>query len=232
MDIEGLGATSVESFFRDGLLHSPADIFRLKDRREALIGRERWAETSVDKLLAAIEDKRSPDPARFLFGLGIRHVGAVTARDLVKAFGTVEAIADVATRAASDEAALAELTGVEGVGPVVAQALVDFFAEDHNRAAWDDLLGQVHPQPFVSRVRESAVSGKTLVFTGTLETLSRDEAKAQAEALGARVAGSVSAKTDLVIAGPGAGSKLKKAADLGVRVIDEAEWATIVDAAR
>jgi DNA ligase (NAD+) len=232
MDIEGLGATSVESFFRDGLLHSPADIFRLKDRREALIGRERWAETSVDKLLAAIEDKRSPDPARFLFGLGIRHVGAVTARDLVKAFGTVEAIADVATRAASDEAALAELTGVEGVGPVVAQALVDFFAEEHNRAAWDDLLGQVHPQPFVSRVRESAVSGKTLVFTGTLETLSRDEAKAQAEALGARVAGSVSAKTDLVIAGPGAGSKLKKAADLGVRVIDEAEWATIVDAAR
>jgi DNA ligase (NAD+) len=232
MDIEGLGATSVESFFRDGLLHSPADIFRLKDRREALIGRERWAETSVDKLLAAIEDKRSPDPARFLFGLGIRHVGAVTARDLVKAFGTVEAIADVATRAASDETALAELTGVEGVGPVVAQALVDFFAEDHNRAAWDDLLGQVHPQPFVSRVRESAVSGKTLVFTGTLETLSRDEAKAQAEALGARVAGSVSAKTDLVIAGPGAGSKLKKAADLGVRVIDEAEWARIVDAAR
>jgi DNA ligase (NAD+) len=232
LDIEGLGATSVESFFRDGLLHSPADIFRLRDQREALIGRERWAETAVDKLLAAIEAKRNPDPARFLFGLGIRHVGAVTARDLVKAFGTVEAIADVAARAAGDEAALAELTAVEGVGAVVAQALVDFFAEPHNHAAWDDLLSQVRPEPYVSNIRESQVSGQTLVFTGTLETLSRDEAKAQAESLGARVSGSVSAKTDLVIAGPGAGSKLKKAAELGVKVIDEAEWNAIVAAAR
>ena len=232
MDIEGLGATSVESFFRDGLLHSPADIFRLKDQREALIGRERWAETSVDNLLAAIEDKRAPDPARFLFGLGIRHVGAVTARDLVKAFGSVEAIADIATRAANDPEALAELTGVSGIGPVVAQALVDFFAEEHNRVAWADLLSEVHPAPYVANIRESQVSGQTLVFTGTLETLSRDEAKAQAEALGARVSGSVSAKTDLVIAGPGAGSKLKKAAELGVRVIDEQQWNEIVAAAR
>ena len=232
MDIEGLGATSVESFFRDGLLHSPADIFRLKDQREALIGRERWAETSVDNLLAAIEDKRAPDPARFLFGLGIRHVGAVTARDLVKAFGSVEAIADIATRAANDPEALAELTGVSGIGPVVAQALVDFFAEEHNREAWADLLSEVHPAPYVANIRESQVSGQTLVFTGTLETLSRDEAKAQAEALGARVSGSVSAKTDLVIAGPGAGSKLKKAAELGVRVIDEQQWNEIVAAAR
>ena len=232
MDIEGLGATSVESFFRDGLLHSPADIFRLKDQREALIGRERWAETSVDNLLAAIEDKRAPDPARFLFGLGIRHVGAVTARDLVKAFGSVEAIADIATRAANDPEALAELTGVSGIGPVVAQALVDFFAEEHNRVAWADLLSEVHPAPYVANIRESQVSGQTLVFTGTLETLSRDEAKAQAEGLGARVSGSVSAKTDLVIAGPGAGSKLKKAAELGVRVIDEQQWNEIVAAAR
>ncbi|TPG42395.1 NAD-dependent DNA ligase LigA [Sphingomonas koreensis] len=232
MDIEGLGATSVESFFRDGLLHSPADIFRLKDKRDDLIGRERWAATSVDNLLAAIEDKRAPDPARFLFGLGIRHVGAVTARDLVKAFATVETVAAVATRAADDPEALAELTGVEGIGPVVAQALVDFFAEEHNRAAWAELLGEVHPQIYVSKTRESPVTGQTLVFTGSLETLSRDEAKAQAESLGARVAGSVSAKTDLVIAGPGAGSKLKKAADLGVKVIDEPAWNAIVAAAR
>ncbi len=232
LDIEGLGATSVESFFRDGLLHSPADIFRLKDKRDLLIARERWAETSVDNLLAAIEDKRTPDPARFLFGLGIRHVGSVTARDLVKAFGTVERVADVATRAATDEEARAELIAVDGIGPVVAEALVDFFAEQHNREAWADLLGQVSPTPYVSTVRESQVSGMTLVFTGSLETVSRDEAKAQAEALGARVAGSVSAKTDLVIAGPGAGSKLKKAADLGIRVIDEAGWAEIVASAR
>jgi len=232
LDIEGLGATSVESFFRDGLLHSPADIFRLKDKRDLLIARERWAETSVDNLLAAIEDKRTPDPARFLFGLGIRHVGSVTARDLVEAFGTVERVADVATRAATDEEARAELIAVDGIGPVVAEALVDFFAEQHNREAWADLLGQVSPTPYVSTVRESQVSGMTLVFTGSLETVSRDEAKAQAEALGARVAGSVSAKTDLVIAGPGAGSKLKKAADLGIRVIDEAGWAEIVASAR
>jgi DNA ligase (NAD+) len=228
LDIEGLGATSVESFFRDGLLHSPADIFRLKDHRDALIGRERWAEISVDNLLAAIETKRTPDPARFLFGLGIRHIGSVTARDLVKAFGTVERIAEVATRAATDEEARAELIAIDGIGPVVAEALVDFFAEEHNRTAWADLLGEVHPTPYVSLIRESQVSGMTLVFTGSLETISRDEAKAQAEALGARVAGSVSAKTDLVIAGPGAGSKLKKAAELGVRVIDEAGWAEIV----
>ncbi|MEO7691492.1 MAG: NAD-dependent DNA ligase LigA [Sphingomonas sp.] len=228
LDIEGLGATSVESFFRDGLLHSPADIFRLKDQRDALIGRERWAEISVDNLLAAIETKRTPDPARFLFGLGIRHVGSVTARDLVKAFGTVERIAEVATRAATDEEARAELIAIDGIGPAVAEALVDFFAEEHNRTAWNDLLSEVHPVPYVSQIRESQVSGMTLVFTGSLETISRDEAKAQAEALGARVAGSVSAKTDLVIAGPGAGSKLKKAAELGVRVIDEAGWAEIV----
>ena len=228
LDIEGLGATSVESFFRDGLLHSPADIFRLKDQRDALIGRERWAEISVDNLLAAIETKRTPDPARFLFGLGIRHVGSVTARDLVKAFGTVERIAEVATRAATGEEARAELIAIDGIGPAVAEALVDFFAEEHNRTAWDDLLSEVHPVPYVSQIRESQVSGQTLVFTGSLETISRDEAKAQAEALGARVAGSVSAKTDLVIAGPGAGSKLKKAAELGVRVIDEAGWAEIV----
>jgi DNA ligase (NAD+) len=232
LDIEGLGATSIEAFFRDGLLHSPADIFRLRDQREALIGRERWAETSVDNLLAAIEDKRKPDPARFLFGLGIRHVGSVTARDLVKAFGTVEHVADVATRAATDEEARAELIAVEGIGPVVAEALVDFFAEEHNREAWTDLLSEVGPAAYVSNIRESQVSGKTLVFTGSLETISRDEAKAQAEALGARVAGSVSAKTDLVIAGPGAGSKLKKAAELGVSVIDEAGWAEIVASAK
>ncbi|WCM25491.1 NAD-dependent DNA ligase LigA [Sphingomonas sp. QA11] len=232
LDIEGLGATSIESFFRDGLLHSPADIFRLRGKRDDLIGRERWAETSVDNLLAAIEAKRSPDPARFLFGLGIRHIGSVTARDLVKAFGTVGQVADVAIRAATDDEARAELTAIDGIGPAVTEALVDFFAEEHNREAWADLLSEVSPTAYVSTIRQSQVSGKTLVFTGSMETLSRDEAKAQAEALGARVSGSVSAKTDLVIAGPGAGSKLKKAAELGVSVIDEAGWAEIVAAAQ
>ncbi len=152
----------------------------------------------------------------------------MTARDLVKAFGTVDRVAEVATRAAGEPDARAELEAIEGIGPVVAEALADFFAEPHNREAWADLLSEVSPAPYISQIRESQVSGKTLVFTGTLETVSRDEAKAQAEALGARVSGSVSAKTDLVIAGPGAGSKLKKAAELGVAVIDEAAWAEIV----
>jgi DNA ligase (NAD+) len=230
MDIEGLGLKQIEDFFHDGLIHTPADIFRLTEAE--LLPRKKDGKIWAANLLAAIEAKRAPDPVRFLFGLGIRHVGAITARDLLKTFGTVTAIADVATRAATAPEARGEIEAVEGVGPVVAEALVDFFAEEHNREAWDDLLSVVHPQRFVQETRDSEVSGKTVVFTGSLETLSRDEAKAQAEALGARVAGSVSAKTDLVVAGPGAGSKLKKAADLGVRVVDEAGWATIVAAAR
>ncbi|MES2288352.1 MAG: NAD-dependent DNA ligase LigA [Pseudomonadota bacterium] len=227
LDIDGLGDKTIVEFFGLGWLHSPADIFRLKRHRDELLTREGWKEKSVDNLLASIEARRAPDPARFLFGLGIRHVGSVTAKDLVKAFGTVERVADVAQH----EDATAELSSVEGIGPVVAQALVDFFHEEHNRTAWADLLSEVAPPAYVSNVRASAVTGKTIVFTGSLETISRDEAKAQAEALGAKTAGSVSAKTDLVVAGPGAGSKLKKAAELGIEVIDEAGWAAIVSGA-
>ena len=224
LDIEGLGDKTIVEFFQLGWLHSPADIFRLKAQRDELLTREGWKEKSVDNLLASIEAKRAPDPIRFLFGIGIRHVGAGTSKDLIRAFGTVERVAEVAQHAE----AVAELSSVEGIGPVVAQALVDFFHEEHNRAAWADLLGEVAPPAYVSNVKASAVTGKTVVFTGTLETMSRDEAKAQAEALGAKTAGSVSAKTDLVVAGPGAGSKLKKAAELGIEVIDEAGWAAIV----
>lgn len=224
MDIEGLGEKTIREFFGLGWLHGPADIFRLAAHREELLGREGWKELSVANLLAGIEARRAPDPARFLFGLGIRHIGSVTAKDLLKAFGTVQRIAEVA----QSETATAELSAVDGVGPVVAEALIDFFHEEHNRAAWADLLSEVSPPPYLSNVRASAVTGKTVVFTGTLETMSRDEAKAQAEMLGARTAGSVSARTDLVVAGPGAGSKLKKAADLGIEVIDEAGWAAIV----
>jgi DNA ligase (NAD+) len=224
LDIDGLGEKSIVEFFGLGWLHGPADIFRLHNRRAELLAREGWKEKSVDNLLAAIEMRRTPDPGRFLFALGIRHVGAVTAKDLVKQFGTVGAVAEAAR--APD--AIVELTAIEGIGPVVAEALVDFFHEEHNRAAWDDLLSEVSPAPYISNVRASAVTGKTIVFTGTLETMSRDEAKAQAESLGAKTAGSVSAKTDLVVAGPGAGSKLKKAQELGIDVIDEAAWAVLV----
>ena len=232
LDIEGLGEKSIAEFLSLGWLNEPADIFRLHNHRDELIGREGWQEKSVDALFAAIEAKRAPDAARLLFGLGIRHVGTVTARDLLKSFATLPRLREVAVAArAGDPDALAELTGIDGVGPTVVAALGDFFHEPHNLAVWDDLLAEIAPPPFVVETRQSSVTGKTIVFTGSLEAISRDEAKAQAEALGAKAAGSVSAKTDLVVAGPGAGSKLKKAAELGIEVIDEAAWLRIVAAA-
>ncbi|RVT41836.1 NAD-dependent DNA ligase LigA [Sphingobium algorifonticola] len=229
LDIDGLGEKTIRAFFDLGWLESPADIFRLKAHRADLLGMEGWKEKSVDNLIAAIEARRQPDAARLLFALGIRHIGAVTARDLMKAFGNLPALRLATERArAGDAAALADLTAIDGVGPAVVEALGDFFHEAHNVAVWDDLLSEVSPPPYVVETRASSVTGKTIVFTGKLETMSRDEAKAQAEALGAKAAGSVSAKTDLIVAGPGAGSKLKKAAELGIAVIDEAQWAEIV----
>ncbi len=232
LDIEGLGEKTIQEFFDLGWLESPADIFRLRRRRADILLREGWQDKSVDNLLAAIETKRVPDGAKLLFGLGIRHIGAVTARDLFKTFGTAEAIADIGLKISQQDAnAIADVTAINGVGGAVAEALGDFFHEPHNLAVWNDLLNEVHPPAYVSNVRESEWTGKTIVFTGKLETMSREEAKAQAEALGAKAAGSVSAKTDLVVAGPGAGSKLKQATALGVQVIDEGEWAQIVASA-
>ncbi|MDB5679762.1 NAD-dependent DNA ligase LigA [Sphingomonas bacterium] len=232
LDIDGLGEKTLVEFLDLGWIREPADIFRLAAHRDDLIGREGWQAKSVDALIAAIEAKRTPDAARLLFGLGIRHVGAITARDLMKMFVDLPALRTAGEAArAGDGDAIDRFALIDGVGPAVVEALGDFFHEPHNQQVWDDLLAQVSPPPFVVETRESRVSGKTIVFTGSLETLSRDEAKAQAEALGARVAGSVSAKTDLVVAGPGAGSKLKKAAELGIEVIDEPGWAGIVAAA-
>ncbi|WP_173425746.1 NAD-dependent DNA ligase LigA [Aurantiacibacter marinus] len=232
LDIEGLGEKTIDQFFALGWLESPADIFRLKDRRDAILALEGWQDKSVDNLLASVENKRQPDAARLLFGLGIRHIGAVTARDLLKHFHELPAVRSLAEKVrAGDEEALAELTDIDGIGPAVVEALGDFFHEDHNVAVWEDLLSEVSPPRYVVERVESPVAGKTVVFTGKLETMSRDEAKAQAERLGAKASGSVSAKTDLLIAGPGAGSKLKKAETLGIEVIDEAGWAAIVAAA-
>ena len=231
LDIDGLGEKSIAEFIEAGFIESPADIFRLHTHRKEILARDGWQEKSVDNLLAAVEKKRSADAARLLFGLGIRHIGAVTARDLMKNFTTLPRLAEVAIAAREDEAVRAEITAIDGVGPTVAEALADFFHEPHNRAVWDDLLSEVSPPDYIVETRDSAVAGKTVVFTGKLETMSRDEAKAQAEALGAKASGSVSAKTDLLVAGPGAGSKMKKAAELGIEVIDEAAWAEIVKAA-
>ncbi|MBX7515427.1 NAD-dependent DNA ligase LigA [Qipengyuania sp. GH38] len=232
LDIDGLGEKTIDQFFALGWLESPADIFRLKDRRDDILALEGWKEKSVDNLLASIEARREPDAARLLFGLGIRHVGAVTARDLLKNFHELPALREAAEKArAGNEEAAASLTSIDGIGSAVVEALGDFFHEEHNRAVWDDILGEVSPPRYEIETRDSPVAGKTVVFTGKLETMSRDEAKAQAERLGAKASGSVSAKTDLLVAGPGAGSKLKKAADLGIEVIDEAGWAAIVAAA-
>jgi DNA ligase (NAD+) len=249
LDIEGLGITHIENFFRDGLLQSPADIFRLT--KEDLLARERWAEVSAANLIAAIDSRREPPLDRFLYALGIRHVGEVTARDLARRYRSWDnfrSMIDAALKVRSEavpmegeeerkfrqrrDRAVVEAIETPNIGPEVANALLDFFEEEHNREVLDDLRDAgVRPRDVVWETKESPVSGKTLVFTGSLETLSRDEAKAQAEKLGAKVAGSVSAKTDLVIAGPGAGSKLKKAAELGVEVIDEATWNAIVQGA-
>jgi len=248
LDIEGLGLKQIEDFFRDGLIASPADIFRLDE--ETLRARKKDGRVWAANLIAAIDAKRNPPLDRFLFALGIRHVGEVTARDLARRYGSWDAFRAMIDRALAVRAGLTQAIGesddkllartakelaavveTPGVGPEVALALVDFFAEPHNQEALAALLDQCRPADVTFEAKASEVSGKTLVFTGSLETMSRDEAKAQAESLGARVAGSVSAKTDLIIAGPGAGSKLKKAAELGIRVIDEAGWQAIVAAA-
>jgi DNA ligase (NAD+) len=216
LDVDGLGEKTLVELIELGWVREPADLFRLAPHRATLLAREGWQAKSVDTLLAAIEAKRNPDAARLLFALGIRHVGIVTARDLMKAFRTLPALRTAAEAArAGDAEARRDFELIDGVGPSVVAALGDFFHEPHNVQAWEDLLAEVTPPPFSPETRASEVSGQTIVFTGTLETLSRDEAKAQAEALGARVAGSVSAKTDLVVAGPGAGSKLKKAGRSG-----------------
>ncbi len=247
VDIEGLGGKSLEEFIELGWIANPADIFRLHTRAEELKGRKGWKEKSVSNLLDSIEARRTTGLDRLLFGLGIRHVGEVTARELARAcniWPNIEALLDrlVAhapepalgetgakhwNRVATDRAAL---VGVAGIGPEVASALADFWAEPHNRDLVHDLLREVQPAEVRLETRQSPVSGKTIVFTGTLEAMGRDEAKARAEALGAKVSGSVSAKTDILVAGADAGSKRAKADALGVQVISEAGWLAILSA--
>lgn len=250
IDIDGLGEKTIANFFERGWLESPADLFRLPKREEEIAALEGWGETSAANLTASIEAARGRTLSRFLFGLGIRHIGEITARDLARAYGEWSAfeklIDKLAEMKAKGDAALGETeekaarrqnealaaeVGVAGIGPEVAAALADFWAEPHNRDTVHDLLSEMKIEPEVFETTESRVSGKSVVFTGKLEAVSRDEAKAQAERLGARVSGSVSSKTDLLVAGPGAGSKLKKAEQLGIEVIDEAAWLKIFAAA-
>ena len=223
-DIEGLGEKLIELFFTEGLIRTPADIFTLRARdgegRPPLREWEGFGETSARNLFNAIDARRTIPLNRFLYALGVRHVGETNARRLARHFGDWETL----RAAARTENAAEELSAVEGVGPVVAEAIADFFAEPRNEAALDALVKEVRIEPMEAIAAGHPLAGKTIVFTGSLERMTRDEAKAIAERLGAKVSGSISAKTDLVVAGPGAGSKLARARELGVETIDEEEW--------
>ncbi len=232
-DIEGLGDKIIEEFYHDGLIHSPHDIFKLeKLHGNAIQQREGWGVSSARNLFDAVEARRRIALDRFIFALGIRHIGETTARVLARAYGSAQVLRDqmiVAGQSDGNEA-WNELTSHDGVGDVVAEALVQFFSETHNVDVFNALLEQVIPQALETVATSSPVAGKTVVFTGTLARMTRDEAKSMAERLGAKVSGSVSKKTDLLIAGPGAGSKLKDAEKHGVEVINEDEWFTRVGA--
>jgi DNA ligase (NAD+) len=233
-DIEGLGEKQVQAFYEEGLVMEPADIFTLAARNkrasEKLEDREGYGETSVNNLFAAIEARRKITLNKAIYALGIRHIGETNARLLARHYGTLDTFLDGMKAAGKGEESEAyrELNNIGGIGEVVADALVEFFKEKHNREALDRLFKQIEVEPMEKVKSDSAISGKTVVFTGTLEKMTRPEAKAQAERLGAKVAGSVSKKTDFVVAGPGAGSKLTEAQSLGVTVLSEDEWLAMI----
>ncbi len=241
-DIEGLGVENIQEFWDAGLIKTPADIFRLKESREVILERERWAEQSVANLLQAIEDRRRIGLDRFIYALGIRQVGQSTGKLLARTYGELETWRAAMTQAAEQRAAApkakkpaevgesyAELCDIEGIGMSMADDIGAFFRDPQHRAMVEDLAGELEVEAVAAAATDSPVAGKTVVFTGTLETMTRSEAKARAEALGAKVSGSVSKKTDIVVAGPGAGSKAKKAAELGIETLSEAEWLEKID---
>ncbi len=232
-DIEGLGEKQLQAFYDDGLIREPADIFTLEARDRTslkkLKDRERAGDLSTKNLFAAIEARRTIALERFILSLGVRHVGETTALTIARGYGSVGAFLKAMDAiAAGDEEAKAELDAMDQVGSAVIEAAADYFGEDHNRRMVQNLIEQLHVQDAERPKTDTPVAGKTVVFTGALEKMTRDEAKAQAERLGAKVASSVSKKTDIVVAGPGAGSKLKLAADLGLTVMNEEDWLALI----
>ncbi|WP_270375213.1 NAD-dependent DNA ligase LigA [Marinicauda sp. Alg238-R41] len=234
-DIEGLGEKQVEAFYEEGMVKEPADIFTLARRNAAgeiepaLETREGWGEKSVANLFESIEARRSIALSRFINALGVRHVGEETSRLLARTYGSWTAFREAgeAAREIGSEAR-ASMIAIDGLGDTAVDAIGRFFSEDHNLAALDRLLEHVAVEDAEQVAAESPVSGKTVVFTGSLEKFTRDEAKARAQSLGAKVSGSVSAKTDYLVAGPGAGSKLKKAEELGIEVLSEQDWLDLI----
>jgi DNA ligase (NAD+) len=232
MDIEGLGEENIQFLFDAGLIKSPADIFRLYQKREMLAGFEGWGERKISKLLEAIEARRIVALERFIFALGIRRIGEQNAKLLARHYHSLEAwrAGMIAAHIIGSEAR-EELGSIQGIGPTIAEELVEFFAEPRNLAALDDLAAEVSPLPVEeTSAGDSPFAAKTMVFTGTLEQMTRDEAEALAERLGAKVTKSVSKKTDFVVVGADAGSKAAKAAELGVKILTEAEWLKLAGA--
>jgi len=237
-DIEGLGEKQILAFWQEGLVKEPADIFALARRNndEATIDPplqewEGWGETSVRNLFAAIDLRRNIGIDRFLYALGIRHVGQATARLLARHYETPERFLDAMAAAQDrDGQAFHDLVDIDGIGPKVAGIIIEFFAEPHNLTSVEDLRAEILVEDAEPVESESEIAGKTVVFTGAFETVTRAEAKAKAEMLGANVASSVSVKTDYVVAGPGAGSKLKKAQELELTVLSEADWFDLIGA--
>ncbi len=237
-DIEGLGSKQVDFFFSSDdpamMIRTAPEIFTLERRQAASItkleNRDGWGETSVSKLYAAINSRRTIALHRFIFSLGIRHVGETTAKLLARSYGSFSALCEAMQGAAGFSGdAWDDLNNIDGIGEVVARSIVDFFQEPRNLEVVNQLLEEVTPEEVAAAdTSGSPVAGKTVVFTGSLEKFTRDEAKARAESLGAKVAGSVSRKTDIVVAGPGAGSKLKKAQEFGVQTMDEDEWLALI----
>jgi DNA ligase (NAD+) len=232
-DIEGLGRKQVPQLLEAGLIAQPADIFKLGARQEELAKLPGWGKKKAENLGRAIEARRSISLERFINALGIRFVGEANARLLARHYGSLPAWREAMAKAGHGDAeARAELDNIDGIGPKVAEAIFEFFAESHNRQVLDDLADQVEVQDARAPAgRASTLAGKTLVFTGTLATMSRAEAKATAEALGAKVAASVSAKTDYVVVGAEAGSKARRAAELGVTTLSEDEWRALAGSA-
>jgi DNA ligase (NAD+) len=230
-DIDGLGDKQIELFYENGWVKEPADIFTLEDRNSKihLQDVEGFGETSVRNLFAAISARREIALERFIYALGIRHVGETTAVALARGYGTWQAFHDACLKLAKgDEDVRADMDALDQIGDTVIDSLRDYFAEAHNRRRVERLAGEVKIREAEKPRSDSAVAGKTVVFTGTLERMTRDEAKASAERLGAKVSGSVSKKTDYVVAGSGAGSKLADAKKLGVAVLTEDEWVKLI----
>ena len=230
-DIDGLGEKQIVLFYEEGWVKEPADIFTLqaRDKKINLKEVEGYGETSVGNLYQAIEARRKISLERFIYALGIRHVGETTAVALARGYGSWEAFHDACLKVvAGDEETKAEMDALDQIGETVIEAIADFFGESHNRKMVERLVAQVTIADAEKPKTDTAVAGKTVVFTGALEKMTRDEAKAMAERLGAKVAGSVSKKTDYLVAGPGAGSKLAEAKKHGVAVLTEDDWFKLI----